>query len=266
MPQQIKNVKRLLNLMARLRAPNGCPWDRQQTHRSLRRYLIEECYEAVDAIESGDDEALKEELGDLLLQVVFHAQLARERRRFDFDKVAAGIADKLVARHPHVFGGRTLDTAGQVLKQWNALKKAQKGRQPPGASSVTDGVPRHLPALMKAEAVQKKVAKVGFDWKREEEVLAKIEEELREVKQQLRAAKSKRASRLGEELGDLLFAVVNLARFRRLHAEQLLNQSVKKFVRRFRAVEARLRRRGKRPEDCLLAELDAIWEAVKRGR
>jgi tetrapyrrole methylase family protein/MazG family protein len=273
MPQQTKNLQRLLDIMARLRGRNGCPWDRQQTHRSLRRYLVEECYEVIDAIESGDDEQLKEELGDLLLQVVFHAQLAREQRRFDFDAVAGVIADKLVARHPHVFGDKKLNTAEQVLAQWDVLKKAEKKNGRMGewekaktAQSVTDGIPKHLPALMKAEEVQKKAAKVGFDWEKAEDVLAKIEEEVREVKKELRAAKSKRKTKLDEELGDLLFAVVNLARFRKLHAEQLLNDSVKKFTKRFRALEAELRRRGKRPEDCALSELDAIWDAVKAGR
>jgi tetrapyrrole methylase family protein/MazG family protein len=265
MAQQTKNLQRLLDIMARLRGRHGCPWDRQQTHRTLRRYLVEECYEVIDAIESGDDEQLKEELGDLLLQVVFHAQLAREKKRFDFDDVAAVIADKLVSRHPHVFGDKKLRTSEQVLTQWDALKRAEKGRaRPLGAPSVIDGIPKHLPALMKAEEVQKKVAKVGFDWKRAEDVLAKIEEEVREVKKELRDAKSKKKNKLDEELGDLLFAVVNLARFRKLHAEELLNESVKKFTKRFRAIETELRRRGRRPEDCAVAELDAIWDAVKR--
>jgi tetrapyrrole methylase family protein/MazG family protein len=267
MSQRTKNLQRLLDIMARLRGRNGCPWDREQTHRSLRRYLVEECYEVIDAIESGDDEHLKEELGDLLLQVVFHAQLAREERRFDFYEVAGVIADKLVHRHPHVFGNKKLHTAEQVLSQWDALKRAEKGRaRPLGAPSVTDGIPKHLPALMKAEEVQKKVAKVGFDWSKAEDVLAKIEEEVREVKKELREAKSKKKTKLDEELGDLLFAVVNLARFRKLHAEELLNHSVKKFTKRFRAVEAELRRRGKRPEDCSLAELDAVWEKVKKKK
>ncbi len=262
--------------MARLRGRDGCPWDREQTHRTLRRYLVEECYEVIDAIESGDDEQLKEELGDLLLQVVFHAQLAREEKRFDFDAVAGVIADKLIHRHPHVFGNKKLRTSEQVLNQWDVLKKEEgrrknkKGRASRaaglGAPSVTDGIPKYLPALMKAEDVQKKVAKVGFDWSKAEDVLAKIEEEVREVEKELRAAKSKRKSKVDEELGDLLFAVVNLARFQKFHAEELLNNSVKKFIKRFRGIEAELRRRGKRPEDCALAELDAIWDAVKARR
>lgn len=270
MTQQTKNLQRLLDIMARLRGRDGCPWDREQTHKTLRRYLVEECYEVIDAIESGDDDQLKEELGDLLLQVVFHAQLAREQKRFDFDEVAGVVADKLVHRHPHVFGDRKLHTAEQVLSQWDTMKKAERQRANGKAQkasmtpSLTDGIPKHLPALMKAEAVQKKVAKVGFDWSKPEDVLVKIEEEVREVKRELRKAKGRRSVKLQEELGDLLFAVVNLARFRKLHAEELLNDSVKKFTKRFRAVEAELRRRGKRPEDCSLAELDSLWEQVKK--
>jgi tetrapyrrole methylase family protein/MazG family protein len=252
----VKPIDRLLRIMARLRSRRGCPWDREQTHASIKQNLIEECYEAVEAIEARDDGALCEELGDLLLQIVFHAQMAREAGEFDFDDVAHSIADKLVRRHPHVFGRNRLKTAEQVLTQWHAIKKTEKN----GRRSVLDGVPKHLPALMKAHEIQKKAARVGFDWKKSTDVLAKVEEELSELK---RAMKRKRRREIEEEFGDLLFAVVNLARFQKYDAEEALNQTVKKFRRRFEQIEQEIARRGKKLEDCSLEELDAIWNRVK---
>jgi tetrapyrrole methylase family protein/MazG family protein len=245
--------------MARLRSPRGCPWDREQTHASIKQNLVEECYEAVDAIEARDNAALCEELGDLLLQIVFHAQMAREAGKFDFDDVANSIADKLVRRHPHVFGRNKLKTADQVLTQWHAIKKTEKNRR----RSVLDGVPKHLPALMKAHEVQKKAARVGFDWKKSADVLAKVEEELVELK---RAMVRNRRREIEEEFGDLLFSVVNLARFQKYDAEDALNQTVKKFRRRFDQIEREIARRGKQLEDCSLEELDSIWNRAKRKK
>lgn len=257
MARQTSQITRLLGIMARLRAPGGCPWDRQQSHASIKHNVIEEAYEVVDAIESRDDADLREELGDLLLQVVFHAQMAKEQRRFDFEDVARAIADKLVSRHPHVFGKRKLRTAGQVLDQWHKLKHAEKKHQRP---SATDGVPRHLPALMRAQDVQKKVARVGFDWSRADEVLDKIEEELRELRAEIKRGHRRKTA---EELGDLMFALVNLARFQKFQAEDLLNQCTKKFVTRFRKVEAALAARGKQPQDSTLEEMEAEWQKAK---
>jgi MazG family protein len=249
---------RLLGIMARLRAPGGCPWDRQQSHSSIKLNLIEEAYEVVDAIEARDDGDLREELGDLLLQVVFHSQMAKEKKRFDFEDVAQAIADKLVSRHPHVFGHRKLRTANQVLDQWHKLKHAEKQHRRP---SVTDGVPRHLPALMRAQEVQKKVARVGFDWSQADEVLDKIEEEIRELRHELRRGHRRKTA---EELGDLMFALVNLARFQKFQAEDLLNQCTKKFVARFRQVEAALAARGKQPLESTLEEMEAEWQKAKK--
>lgn len=263
MHRKAPSIERLLRLMTRLRSPRGCPWDRQQTHASLKQNLIEECYEAVDAIESGDAAALCEELGDLLLQIVFHAQMAREARQFDFERVARTIADKLVRRHPHVFGSGRLRHAGEVLAQWHEIKRNEKRGRGKGQESVLEGVPKHLPALMKAQEVQKKAAGVGFDWARVEEVLGKVEEELQETRRALRSGSRRR---LREEVGDLLFAVVNLARFQKLDAEDCLNGTVKKFRRRFEQIEREMRRRGRRLEDCSLAELDAVWERSKGWR
>lgn len=247
--------------MARLRSPRGCPWDREQTHASIKQNLVEECYEAVDAIDARDDEALCEELGDLLLQVVFHAQMASEKRRFNFNDVAASIAGKLVRRHPHVFGRNKLDTADQVLTQWHAIKKNEKGKRKAERKSVLDGVPNHLPALMKAHEVQKKAARVGFDWRKVGDVLAKVEEELGELRHAMRR---KKRAEIEDELGDLLFAVVNLARYQKFDAEDALNQTTKKFRRRFEHIEREVARRGKKLEDCSLEELDAIWNQAKQ--
>jgi tetrapyrrole methylase family protein/MazG family protein len=253
MPTQTKNIARLLKIMARLRAPDGCPWDREQTHRTIRHNLIEETYEALDALDTGNMREFRDELGDLLLQVVFHAQMASEAGTFDFEAVAQSIADKLIRRHPHVFGKTKAATTGEVLRQWEAIKKQEKQ-----AHSIFAEIPRSLPALLKADKIQRKAARVGFDWKHPHDVLAKVEEELRELKR----ARTRR--QFEEELGDLLFATVNLARFEKLDAEDLLNRSIHKFVKRFQQVERAVHRQGKHLEDCSLAELDAHWNASKR--
>jgi tetrapyrrole methylase family protein/MazG family protein len=257
MATQTKNIARLLEIMARLRGPGGCPWDREQTHQSIRHNLIEECYEALDALDAGNMEAFKDELGDLLLQVVFHAQMASEDGKFDFDGVAKSINDKLVRRHPHVFGSTKARNSAEVLQQWETIKKSEKS-----ATSIVhlEDLPKHLPALLKADKVQRKVARVGFDWKHVKDVIAKVEEELREVKN-ARASKSRK--QFEEEVGDLLFAVVNLARFENLQAEELLNRSTAKFVKRFQVIEKAVHASGRRLEDCTLAELDALWESAK---
>ncbi len=243
--------------MARLRGPGGCPWDREQTHQSIRHNLIEECYETIEALDSGKMDDFRDELGDLLLQVVFHAQMAQDAGTFKFDDVAKSISDKLVRRHPHVFGGKTAKDSVEVLKQWEAIKKEEKQ-----SSSIVAELPKHLPALLKADKVQRKVARVGFDWKNVDGVLAKVEEEVREVKHALASGSREQFE---EELGDLLFAAVNLARFEGLQAEELLNRTIRKFVGRFQKVEREIHRRGKRVEDSTLAELDAIWESTKHG-
>jgi tetrapyrrole methylase family protein/MazG family protein len=255
MATQTRNIARLLRIMARLRGPRGCPWDREQTHRSIRHNLIEECYEVLDAMDSGNMAEFRDELGDLLLQIVFHAQMASETGAFDFDSVAKSVADKLVRRHPHVFGNAKARTSAEVLTQWEHIKKTEKQ-----SHSIYAELPRSLPALVKADKIQRKAARVGFDWKRKEDIIAKIEEELRELK----AAHDPR--QFEEELGDVLFATVNLARYQQLDAEELLNRSIHKFVRRFQQIERAVHKSGRRLEDCTLEELDALWEAAKRPR
>ncbi len=266
-------IDQLLEIMARMRAEGGCPWDREQSLETLKQYLVEECYEVIDAVDSGQAAKHKEELGDLLLQVVFQAQIRKEQGEFTFEDVARGIAEKLIRRHPHVFGGQAVSGSAEVLKNWEAIKAREKSEAQParaersgagGAAprSIVEGLPRHLPALHKAQHVQRRAARVGFDWKQAREVVAKVEEELAEVKAALAAGD---AGRIRDELGDLLFAVVNLSRFQGLNAEEALNRTVDKFVRRFQAMEERLRAAGREVAQCSLAELDAQWDAVKAG-
>ena len=255
----MKEMDDLLAVMARLRAKDGCPWDAEQTLESLKAYLVEECYEVVDAIDSGQPGAHLEELGDVLLQIVFQAQIRSEKGDFQFKDVADAIRTKLIRRHPHVFGDVQAATSGDVIRNWEAIKAIEKGTEKP--CSVLDGVPRSLPALQRAQQVQARAARVGFDWAATEDVVAKVEEELAEVKAALASGDE---ARVGEEIGDLLFAVVNLSRFRKLHAEQMLEGTIKKFIRRFHHVEAGARELGKKPAEMSLAELDALWEDAKR--
>lgn len=249
------SIDRLREIVAKLRAPDGCPWDREQTHATLKPHLLEECYELIDAIDDQDDEALLEELGDVLLQVVLHAQMASEEGRFHFDQIADRIADKLVLRHPHVFGDNKLATSDAVLRQWDSIKRSEKKER----KSIADGIPRTLPALAKAQKVQTKVARVGFDWPEAQDVLAKIREEISE----LEAAQN--SSELSEELGDLLFSIVNFARKRSLDAEDLLQSATEKFTQRFRAVETLAAERGIQLSALALPELDRLWDEAKQS-
>ena len=259
--RRLPQVARLRDIVARLRAPDGCPWDREQTHASLRAGAIEEVYEMVEAIDAGDDPHFKEELGDLLLQVIMNAQIAGEEGRFDLEAVAAEVAEKLVRRHPHVFGENKLGDSDAVLKQWDEIKKAEReSKGAPADASALDGVSAALPALMRAEKVQKRAARVGFDWEQLDAVVAKISEEVAEVEEEIRAGDR---AKLEDELGDLLFAVVNLTRKAKFEAEILLNQATNKFVRRFHALEAEAARLGKRLPEMSLAEMDGIWETLK---
>ena len=262
-------MERLLDLMARLRAPDGCAWDREQTPATLKPQLLEEVYEVIDAIDSGSADDLTEELGDLLLHVVFQAQIAREEGKFDFAAVANGIADKLVRRHPHVFGDQKTDDPAKIVTQWNEIKKAEK----PERSSALDGVPRALPALMRAEALQKKARHVGFDWPDARGALEKVREELAEatveIEEELAMVQASETrlppgEKTAEELGDLLFSIVNLSRHLKLNPEELLTAASDKFTRRFHALEARIKAQGKTPSECSLQELDAAWNEVKK--
>ncbi len=251
-------VARLRAIMHRLRAPGGCPWDAEQTHRSLVGNLIEETYETVDAIERDDHEHLKEELGDLLLQVVFHSEIAEESGKFTLDEVARGICDKLVRRHPHVFAGSDAATSDDVLKQWDEIKREEKGN---GGKPYLHDVGKGLPALLRASKLQKKAAKVGFDWPVETGVLSKIREEFLELQS---AVDAQDMSAVSEELGDLLFAVVNLARFRKIDPEVLMNASNNKFEARFGAMERFLNEQGITLEQATAAQMEDSWEEMKK--
>ena len=254
----LPGIDQLIAIVAQLRAPGGCPWDREQTHASLRGGLLEEAYEVVTAIDNSDDENLREELGDLLLQSVFHAQIAVEEGRFNFDDVARSIAEKLVRRHPHVFGEDQCADSAAVLQRWDEIKRAEKGGDAP--KSVLDGIAGSLAALMRAQKVQKKAAKVGFDWDAAAPVIAKVREEIAEIEQ---AIVSQDADALEDEIGDLLFSVVNLARKLQIDAEIALHRATSKFVTRFHAVEALARERALALEKMTLAELDVLWDEVK---
>ncbi len=250
-------LERLLDIMRRLRAPDGCPWDREQSLESLKKNLVEETYEVIDAIESGDRSMLREELGDLLLQIVFQSQICAEEGVFDFQDVAQAISEKLVRRHPHVFGDTKVADSDEVLKNWEQIKRMEKGDVP---RSAVAGVPRHLPALHKAQQVQSRAARVGFDWKESKDVLAKIEEELAEIRM---AMALESAERVRDEIGDLLFAVVNLTRFLGHEAEEVLNLTISRFSRRFQFIEDAVHEDNRKLTDCTLEELEALWQEAK---
>jgi MazG family protein len=246
---------KLCEIVAKLRAPGGCPWDREQTHESLLPQLIEEAYEVAGAVRAKDDANLREELGDLLLLIVMHAEIAQETGRFKIDNVIGDVTEKLIRRHPHVFGTSDARDSGAVLKQWESIKRAEKT-----SKHYLDSLPAALPALMRAQKTQSKVARVNFDWSEPGEVIAKVEEELSETKQ---AIASQDGEAMENEIGDLLFTVVNLARKCKLDAESALQTATDKFVARFNRLEDVLRAQGKRLGDVDLAELDAIWKQIK---
>lgn len=258
-------LERLLEIMARLRDPAaGCPWDKVQTFATIAPHTLEEAYEVADAIARDDMAALRDELGDLLFQVVYHARMAEEQGAFDFAAVASGIGAKLERRHPHVFGAETVADAADQGRRWEQIKAAEKAVAGAPAPSVLDDLPLAMPALARASKIGRRVARVGFDWPDAGGAFAKVREELVELEAEAGAgATGGSASRRSEELGDLLFAVCNVARKLDLDAEAALRQANAKFERRFRAVEAELTRRGKAPADSDLAEMDAVWEAVK---
>lgn len=257
-------LARLLAVMAWLRdRQHGCPWDVEQTFRTIAPYTIEEAYEVADAIARDDMTALKEELGDLLLQVVYHSQMASEVRAFDFTDVAAAIADKMVDRHPHVFGDLEIADVNAQTVSWEARKAAERAkRNGPEPAGALDGVARALPALLRAEKIQKRAARVGFDWKTVGPVMDKIEEELGELRHELEADEADRA-RLVDELGDVLFAVANLARHCNVDPEAALRSTNDKFERRFRYLERRLTEQGRKPADATLEEMEALWRDAK---
>jgi MazG family protein len=256
----MSEMDRLRGIMARLRGPDGCPWDREQTYASLRTYLVEEAYEVLDAIDAGAAAAHREELGDLLFQIVFQCRVAEERGDFDLDAVMRGVGDKIVARHPHVFGRDRLDTADQVLRQWEQIKADERrGR---ADTSMFASVPPALPALLKALRVSSKAARVGFDWADGTSLWEKVREECAELEEAIGLGDPRA---IGEELGDLLFTLVKVARRHDLDPEQALQEANRKFIARFRVIEAGLAAEGKTPAVEHRARMESLWEEAKRG-
>src|SRR5215469_12965874 len=247
---------KLCDIVAKLRAPDGCPWDREQTNESLLPALIEEAYEVAEAARTHNDAHFREELGDLLLLIVMHAQIARETGRFDVNAVIRDVSDKLVRRHPHVFGTSDARDSGAVLKQWEAIKREEKKTD----SHYLASLPKALPALVRAQKAQSKAARVNFDWTEVRDVIAKVEEELGEMKE---AITVQDREMIADEIGDVLFSVVNLARKCTIDAESALQKATDKFVARFNRLEDELRKHGKRLGNVDLAEMDAIWNQIK---
>jgi MazG family protein len=254
-----EKFERLVQIMARLRAPEGCPWDREQNFDSIKPYLLEETYEVMDAIDARDWSSLAEELGDLMLQSVFFAQMAAEENRFTIEDSLDAIAAKLVRRHPHVFAGGDAKTPDQVKARWDEIKRGEN--QEKGEAGLLAKVPRALPALMEAQQLTSRAASVGFDWENPDQVLLKLEEELKELAE---ARREGRPEQVGQEAGDLLFVVVNLARLLKVDAEQALRGTNRKFRRRFGYLESKLAAQGKPLEDATLAEMDRLWEEAKQ--
>jgi MazG family protein len=260
-----KNFDELIAVMARLRAPGGCPWDREQTYASLAQYLLEECYETFDAIQeadaTGETHNLQEELGDVLLQVVFHSTIAAERGDFTIDEVVKGVSEKLILRHPHVFGEKDLKTANDVLNNWDELKKAEReasGKIEKQKDSILDEVPVHFPALLEGQKLTKKAAKVKFDWENVEQIFDKLTEETDELKNAIEHQEN-----IEEEIGDLLFVAVNLARKLDVDAETALKKTNRKFRKRFAFIENELKLKAKTLEETDLQEMDALWNKAK---
>lgn len=247
----------LVMIMRRLRGPGGCPWDAEQTHESLTRYLLEEAYEVIEAIDERSAEHLKEELGDLLLQPVFHAAIAEETGSFTIDDVIENLNDKLIRRHPHVFGDMLITDSAAQIENWEQIKKAEKGTR---RTSALSGVPAHLPALLKAQKITEKASRVGFDWEHVDQVVAKVMEELHEFEEAMAGGDNER---MEAELGDLLFAIVNLGRFLSINPEEALRKTINRFQQRFRHVEESLHDQGRLMNSTPLEEMDRLWEEAK---
>jgi tetrapyrrole methylase family protein/MazG family protein len=253
-----KKFDTLMELMRRLRAPGGCPWDAEQTHESLKRYLLEETYEVMEAIDAASTPMLKEELGDLLLQVVFHAVIGEERGEFTIDQVIDTLNDKLIRRHPHVFADLEIKDIDQLIENWERIKKEEKGTS---RRSVLSGVPSHLPALLKAQKISEKAARVGFDWSHADEVFAKVLEELKEFEETMLDGDQER---MEAELGDLLFAIANLGRFLALNPEDALRKTIARFMKRFEHIENSLHAAKREIREATLEEMEGLWEEAKK--
>lgn len=253
----MNNFQKLLDIMSALRSEKGCPWDKEQTRESLKPFLVEETYEVLEALDEDDPEKIKEELGDLLFQIIFHCQMAKELDEFDMDDVIKKISDKMIARHPHVFGKEKFETSEEVLRQWEERKK-EEGKL---RESILEGIPKELPSLLRAQRLQARAARMGFDWKRVEDVMEKLDEELKEFRA---ALKSKSQKEIEDELGDVFFVLVNVSRFVGVNPEDALRKTISKFISRFRYIEMKAADAGKSLSDMTMEEMDALWEEAKK--
>ena len=250
------DFQELLNIMEKLRGEKGCPWDKEQTRESLKPYIVEEAYELLEAIEENDPEKIKEELGDLLFQIVFQSQIARENKEFDMSDIIDKIAKKMVSRHPHVFGNTTCSTSDEVVAQWEVQKK----REGKLRESILEGVPETLPSLLRAHRLQKRAAGVGFDWERVDDVLKKLDEEVKEFKE---ALGTKNKDSIEDELGDIFFMLVNISRFIGVNPEDAHRKTISKFIHRFRYIEMKAAEQGRKLSDMTLDEMDKLWDEAK---
>ena len=252
------SLSKLVDLMAKLRSPDGCPWDRKQTTESLKPFLIEEAYEVIDALDEGDPEKVREELGDLLFQIIFHARIGEEKGEFTMRDVIETNVEKMIRRHPHVFGGEKLSTDTEVIANWEEIKKKERGSE--HRKSILEGVPRSMPSLTRAHRLQERAARVGFDWNRIDEALPKLDEEIAEFKESL---KSEDAARIEEELGDIFFMLVNLSRFLAVDPDKALRKTIGKFIRRFRYIEESAADSGRSLNEMTLDEMEKLWQEAK---
>lgn len=255
----MEDFDRLVGIFEKLRAPGGCPWDAEQDHKSISKCAIEEAYELADAIDDGDVGHLREELGDLLLQVVFHSVIAKDLGEFTIREVINDLADKLIYRHPHVFGDENVSDSGEVIRNWDRLKKKEEGKT--GRKSILDGIPEALPGLLYARKIQSAASRVGFDWKDPEGVIDKVREEAQELHEAIR---NKDEKEIESEIGDLLFSIVNLARYTGVDPETALRKTNRKFRKRFSKIEDEAKRKGVSLEDMSLEEMDAVWNSAKK--
>jgi tetrapyrrole methylase family protein/MazG family protein len=250
------DIGKLVNIVAKLRSPQGCPWDKEQTRETIKPFLIEEFYELIDALDGNDLDNVKEELGDLLFQIVFQSQLSKEEGRFDINDVIEGVTEKMIRRHPHVFGDKKLETSGDVAEWWEEHKKKEAKNH----ESVLDNVPKSLPAMLRAHKIQLKATKVGFDWERIEDVFAKLEEEIREFKD---ALYKKDQMEIEDELGDIFFVLIRISNFINVNPEDALRKTIEKFIQRFRHIEIQSSQQGKKLSEMTLAEMNVLWNEAK---
>lgn len=248
--------EKLIDIMSALRGEKGCPWDKEQTRDSLKPFLVEETYEVLESIDEGNPEKIKEELGDLLFQIIFHCRIAEERKEFDLSDVVRNVSEKMIGRHPHVFGETTYETSEEVLKQWEERKREEgKSRE-----SILEGIPRELPSLLRAHRIQARASRVGFDWKQVDDVVEKLDEEIGEFRE---ALKRKDRQEIEDELGDVFFALVNISRFVGVNPEDALRKTISKFISRFRYIEMKAAESGRRLSGMSLEEMDALWDEAK---